>query len=110
MKTTLQFLSLSIHDSWYPVLEQHLDHWQRLTAASATEVVMEGQREDRPTFRVQVSLKGSGPDLHTEAKGHTINAVLLEATQNLERQIQACQTQRVERRASESQLSVASGS
>ena len=90
------------------MLEQHVDHWQRLTAVSATEVVMERQHEGKPAFRVQVSLKVSGPDLHTEAKGRTLKAALIEATQDLERQIQDRQTQRLERRASERQLSAAS--
>ena len=108
MRTTLRFLDLNIHNSWYPMLEQHLDHWQRLTAVTATEVVMERERDGRPTFRVQVSLKVSGPDLYTEANGRTLKAALIEATQDLERQIQDRQTQRVERRASERQLSAAS--
>jgi ribosome-associated translation inhibitor RaiA len=108
MKTTLQFLDLHIHNSWYPMLEQYLDHWQRLTAVTASEVVMERERDGRPTFHVRVSLKVSGPDLHTEANGPTLKAALIEATQDLERQIQGRQTQRVERRASERQLSAAS--
>jgi ribosome-associated translation inhibitor RaiA len=109
MTTTLQFLGLNIHNSWYHMLDQHLDHWQRLTAVSATEVVMEREREGKPAFRVRVSLKVSGPDLHTEAHGPTLKAALVEATQDLERQIQDRQIQRVERRASERQLCAASG-
>jgi ribosome-associated translation inhibitor RaiA len=91
------------------MLEQHVDHWQRLTAVTATEVIMERQHESRAAFRVQVSLKASGQDLRTEASGRTLKAALIEATQNLERQIQDRQTKRLQRRASERQLSAASG-
>lgn len=107
MKTTLRFLNLNIHNSWYGMLEQHLSHWARLTAVTATEVVMERQREGRATFRVQVVLKVPGLDLHAEAMGRTLRAALVDVTQDLERQIQDRQSQRVERRASERLLSAA---
>jgi ribosome-associated translation inhibitor RaiA len=107
MKTTLQFLSLTVHNSWYRLLEQHLDRWQRLTAITATDVVVERQREGGPTFHVQVLLKVAGPDLHTEASGRTLKAALMGATQDLECQIQDRQMQRLQRRARERQLGAA---
>jgi ribosome-associated translation inhibitor RaiA len=108
MKTTLQFLDLKIHNSWYRMLEQHADHWQRLTAVTATEVVVERQREGRPGIRVQVRLEVSGGTLHSEAFAGTLKAALVDATQDLERQVHDRQAQRVERRASERQFSAAS--
>ena len=108
MKTTLRFMDLNIHNSWHRMLEQHVDHWQRLTAVTATEVVMERQRDGRPAFRVQVRLEVPGGTLRAEAIARTLKAALVEATQGLERQIQDRQTQRMERRASERQLSAVS--
>lgn len=107
MKTTLRFLGLNIHNSWHRLLEQHVDHWQRLTAVDATEVVLERQHEGKPAFRVQVRLEVSGGTLRVEAIARTLKAALSAATQDLERLIQDRQTQRVERRASERQLSAA---
>ena len=109
MRTTLAFLNLNVHNSWYRMLDQHVDHWQRLTTVSATEVILERQGDGRPAFRVQVRLEVSGGTLQTEAIARTLRAALVEATQDLERQVQDRQTQRVERRASERQLSAAAG-
>ena len=109
MKTTLRFLNLNIHNSWYRMLEQQVDHWQRLTAVTATEVVMERQRDGRPAFRVEVRLEVSGGALRAEAVARTLKAALVEVTQDLEHQIQARQTQRMKRRASERQPGAASG-
>jgi len=108
MRTTIEFLNLNIHNSWYRMLDQHVDHWQRLTAVSATEVIMERQLDGRPAFRVQVRLEVSGGTLHTEATARTLKAALVEATQDLERQVQDRQTRRVARRANERLLSAAS--
>lgn len=109
MKTTIRFLDLNVSNSWHRMLEQHVEHWQRLTAVSAAEVTMERQRDGRPAFRVQVRLEVPGATLHAEAIGRTLKAALGEATRDLERQVQDRQTRRVERRASERQLSTASG-
>ena len=109
MKTTLQFLGLNIHSSWYRLLEQHVDYWQRLAAVTATEVVMERQRNGRPAFRVQVRLQVSGGTLHSDTIAGTLKAALIAVTQDLERQIQDRQTRRVERRANGRRPGAASG-
>ena len=100
MKTTLQFLGLNIHNSWYRLLEQHVEHWQRLTTVTAMDVVMERQHEGRPAFRVQVRLEASSGNLHTDAIARTPKAALLMVSKDLESQIQARKAQRAERRAS----------
>lgn len=107
MKTTIQFLDLNIHNSWHHMIEQHVDHWQRLTTVTATEVVMERQRNGRPAIRVQVRLEAPGGTLHAEAIARTLSAALNEATHSLERQVQDRQTQRVERRTAGHQLGAA---
>ena len=98
MKTTLRFLDLKIHNSWHRMIEHPVDHWQRLTAVSATEMLMERQPDVRPAFRAQVRLAVSGGTLHVEAIARTLKAALTEATRDLERQIQDRRTRRVERR------------
>jgi ribosome-associated translation inhibitor RaiA len=108
MRTTIEFLNLNIHNSWYRMLDQHVDHWQRLTTVSATQVIMERQLDGKPAFRVQVRLEVPGGTLRTEATARTLRAALVEATQDLERQVQSRQTQRVERRASVRLVSAAS--
>ena len=99
MKTTLQFLDLNIHNSWYRMLEQHVDYWQRLTSVTATDVVMERQPQGKPGFRVRARLAVSGGDFHAEAIARTLKAALHTASQDLETQIQARKAQRLERRA-----------
>jgi ribosome-associated translation inhibitor RaiA len=100
MKTTLQFLGLDIHSSYYRMLEQHVDYWQRLTAVTATDVVMERQPQGKAAYRVQVRLEVSGGDFHTGAIARTLKAALLLASRDLETQIQTRKAKRVERRAS----------
>ncbi len=41
MKTTLQFVGLTVRSSWYRLLDQHLDYWQRLATVASSEVFME---------------------------------------------------------------------
>lgn len=100
MKTTLQFQDLKIHNSWHRLLEENLEHWQRLTAVTATDVILDRHREGRPAFRVQVRLEASGGRLYAEAIAHSIKAALLKVSEDLEAQIRARKAKRVELRAS----------
>lgn len=99
MKTTLQFLGFSIHSSAQRVLDEHLDLWQRLTAVTSTEVVLERQLEPRQTFRVLVHLEVTDEVLHAEAAAASLKGALLAASQDLENQIQTRNARRVERKA-----------
>jgi ribosome-associated translation inhibitor RaiA len=100
MRTTLQFLGLATRSSYYRMLEQHLDYWQRLTAVTATNVVMERQPRGRASYRVQVRLEVAGGEFHTEAIARTLKAALLLANRGLETQIQARKARRIAQRAS----------
>lgn len=104
MKTTLRFLGLDAQDSWRRLVEQQLNDLESLTAVTAANVVLERQPTVRPAFRVQVLLEVSGPDLHAEATDHTRQVALLKATQDLERQIRARESKRMNGRKSHPQF------
>ncbi|MBI4664243.1 MAG: hypothetical protein HY735_36065 [Verrucomicrobia bacterium] len=76
MKTTLRYLRLNAQASWHRLLEQQLNHLHGLTPITATEVILEHQRETKPAFRVRVRLDVPGPGLHAEATRHTRRAAL----------------------------------
>jgi ribosome-associated translation inhibitor RaiA len=129
MKTTLRYVSLNAQATWHRQVEEQLKHLHGLTAITAAEVVLEHQREAKPAFRVQVRLEVPGPGahskatrhsregarrihgpaLHAEARDNTLEAALLKATQDLERQVEARQLRRMERGKSKLQLSAFSG-
>jgi ribosome-associated translation inhibitor RaiA len=102
-------VGLDIHGSSYRLVEQHVDYWQRLTAVTATEVVLERQHQGRGAFRVWARLEVSGENLQVEAISSTLKAALLMASQDLEAQIQARKAIRAERRASHSLSASAPG-
>jgi len=128
MKTTLRYLSLNAQATWHRQVEEQLTHLNGLMAITAAEVILEHQRGAKPAFRVQVRLEVPGPGvharatrhsrraaalihgpaLHAEARGNTIEAALLEATRDLEQQVQARQLRRLERGKSKLQISAIS--
>ncbi len=108
MKITLRFVGLNPRATWHRLVERQLNYLQSLTAMTAAQAVLVHLRDARPAFRVLVLLEGPGPDLHAEACDHTLEAALLKATQNLEQQIQARKTRRMERGKSHLQLSPSS--
>jgi ribosome-associated translation inhibitor RaiA len=129
MKTTLRYLSLNAQTTWHRHVEEQLKHLQSLTPITAAEVVLEHQREGKPAFRVQVRLEVPGPgthandtrhkreaalllhgpDLHAEAGDSTLEAALLKATKNLEKQIIARSLRNLKRGKSKLQMSGVSG-
>jgi ribosome-associated translation inhibitor RaiA len=129
MKTTLRYLSLNAQTTWHRQVEEQLKHLHSLTPITAAEVVLEHQREAKPGFRVQVRLEVPGPvphakatrhtrqgarlihgpALHADARDNTLEAALLKATRDLERQVQARALRRLARGKSKLQLSAVSG-
>lgn len=65
-----------------------LERWQRLISIAAVAVVLERQRDEAPPIRAYVSLAVPGPDLHAEARDHTLEAAWLKVTTALRRQIE----------------------
>jgi ribosomal subunit interface protein len=69
-------------------LEQALGRMQRLTPVTAAAVVLEYERESAPAFRAFVLLAVPGPDIHAEARDHTLEAAWLKVTTSLKKQIE----------------------
>jgi hypothetical protein len=129
MKTTLRYVSLNAQATWHRQVEEQLQYLHSLAAITGAEVVLEHQRGVKPAFRVQVRLEVPGPGvhalatrhtrqgarrihgpaLHAEARDHTLEAALLKATQDLERQVLARELRRLGRGKSKLQLSAVSG-
>jgi len=69
-------------------LQQSLRRLQSLTAISAAAVVLEYERNNAPAFRVFALLAVPGPDIHAEARDHTLEATWLKVISALSRQIE----------------------
>lgn len=79
-------LSLSAHSRH--LLEESLGLLRTLSPISLAVVVLEHRGGDSPPFRVFVSLAVPGPDIHAEARDHTLSAAWLKAASALREQIQ----------------------
>lgn len=101
MKTTLEFRDLKVHHSWHRLLEERLQHWQRLTAVTATVVTVNRQRDGTPGFGVQVQMEVSGEPIHAGAVARSLKAALLTLSEDLEAQIRARKARRVNRPSSD---------
>jgi ribosome-associated translation inhibitor RaiA len=69
-------------------LGQSFDRLRTLISISAAAVVLERRRDAAPAFRAFVSLAVPGPDIHAEARDHTLEAAWLKVIGALRRQIQ----------------------
>ncbi|MFN0069354.1 MAG: HPF/RaiA family ribosome-associated protein [Limisphaerales bacterium] len=69
-------------------LEKQLERLHSLIPVSAAEVVLEQQRDHAPAFRAQVHLAVPGPDIHADARDHTVQATWLKVFKNLKKQIE----------------------
>ena len=69
-------------------LEEMLEEVQSLISVSDAAVVLEHERDKAPAFRVFVLLAVPGPDIHAEARDHTLEATWLKVITGLRRQIQ----------------------
>ncbi len=85
-----QFLTrgLSVSADSRSWLEQTLQHLQALISISAAAVVLEHTRDHTPAFRAFVLLAVPGPDIHAEARDHTLEATWLKVTTALRKQIE----------------------
>jgi ribosome-associated translation inhibitor RaiA len=70
-------------------LEQPLNRLRGLVTVTTADVVIERQREIAPAFRAFVHLAVPGPDIHAEAREHTLEAVWLKVIGALRRQVAA---------------------
>ena len=88
MKIQFQIRGLNANASLRAWLEQQLERLHRLIPVSTAEVVLEQQRDHAPAFRAFVHLAVPGPDIHADARDHTLEAVWLKVAKNLRQQIE----------------------
>lgn len=88
MNTQFRIRGLNTSASLRAWLEQQLERLRRLTPVTAAEIVLERQQDSAPAFHAQVHLAVPGPDIHAEARDHTLAAVWLKVTTALRRQIE----------------------
>ena len=79
-------------------LEQSIGNLERLIPVSAAAVVLEYARDNGTAFRAFALLAVPGPDIHAEARDHTLEAAWLKLTNALRRQIERRRSQRDIRR------------
>ncbi len=97
MKILLRYFGLNARASWRGLVEAQLRKLESLATIGSAQVTLERQHEARPAFRVLTLLEVPGPDVHAEARDHTLQAALLKVVKDLERQIRARNNQRTER-------------
>jgi ribosome-associated translation inhibitor RaiA len=88
MKTQFHILGLTLNAGSRAWLEKQLTRLHNLVPVTTADVVLERQRENAPAFRAHVHLAVPGPDIHAEARDHTLEAVWLKVTTALRKQIE----------------------
>ncbi len=92
MKVQFRIRGLNASASLRAWLEQQLERLHSLIPVSTAEVVLERQRDNAPAFRAHVHLAVPGPDIHADAREHTLEAVWLKVSKNLRQQIERRKT------------------
>ena len=88
MKVQFHTRGLSLNAKLRRWLEPPLERLQSFMPVTVAAVVLEHRQDDAPAFRAFVSLAVPGPDIHAEARGHTLEAAWLEVTTALGQQIE----------------------
>jgi ribosome-associated translation inhibitor RaiA len=109
MKLTLSYRGFKAQPAWKALVEHQLKRLQELAAVVSAQVTLEWRREIKPAFRVLALLEVPGPDFHVEASDHTLQAALLKAVKDLERQIRSRNVIRADRRKTNLQLGLGLG-
>src|SRR5262249_22597934 len=104
MKTEFRIRGLNATANLRRWLEQSLNRLHRLIKVSAATVVIEQHREKTPAFRVFVQLAVPGPDIHAEAREHTLEAVWLKVIAALRKQVDQRESRRRARLKSKRQM------
>jgi ribosomal subunit interface protein len=97
MKILLRYCGLNARAFWRGLVEAQLRRLEGLAAIASARVTLERQQEAKPAFRVFALLEVPGPDVHAEARDHTLQAALLKVIRDLERQIRSRRSRRAER-------------
>lgn len=88
MKTQFHIRGLNVNADLRRWLEQPLERLASLISITAAAVVLEYRRDAAPAFRAFASLAVPGPDIHAEARDHTLEAAWLKVTAALRKQIE----------------------
>ncbi len=97
MKLLLLYRGLKARPAWQALVEAQFKRLQNLAAVVSAKVTLEWQRGIKPAFRVLALLEVPGPDFHAEARDHTLQAAVLKAVKDLERQIRSRKARRADR-------------
>ena len=92
MKTQFHTPGLNLNARSRAWLEKQLERLHSLVPVATADVMLECQRENAPAFRAHVHLAVPGPDIHAEARDHTLAAVWLKVTTALRKQIERRKT------------------
>jgi ribosome-associated translation inhibitor RaiA len=104
MQIQFYIRGLSINPAFRRRYELGLERLQGLIAISAAAVVLEHQRDEALPFRAYVSLAVPGPDIHADARAHTLEAAWLRVNESLRKQIERRQSRRKARAKSKRQM------
>ena len=92
MKIQFRIRGLNANASLRVWLAKQLERLHSLIPVSTAEVVLEREQNNAPAFRAYVYLAVPGPDIHAEARDHTLEAVWLKVAKNLRQQIERRKT------------------
>ena len=87
MKIQFHIRGLNVRNSSRRWFERAIERLQNAISISRAAVVLERQREAAPAFRTSVLLAVPGPDIHADARDHTLDAAWLKVTRALRKQI-----------------------
>jgi putative sigma-54 modulation protein len=104
MKMQLQIRGVKASAELQRWLEEPLERLRGLIPVSAAAVVVEREREAAPAFHAFVHLAVPGPDIHAEAREHTLEAVWLKVVAALRRQVEGRTSRRQARVKSKRQM------
>ena len=88
MKIQLHTRGLNLRTSVHHRLEQSLQRLESFIPISAAALVLEYERHEAPAYRVFALLAIPGPDIHAEARDHTLEAACLKVATALRKQIE----------------------
>lgn len=83
MKIQFRIRGLNANASLRAWLEKQLERLHSLIPVSTAEVVLERERSGAPAFRAHVHLAVPSPDIHAEARDHTLEAVWLKVAKKI---------------------------
>ena len=109
MKILLRYCGLNDCAAWRGLVETQIRRLEGLAAIAAAHVTLERQHEFTPAFRVLRGLEVPGPDVHAEARDHTLQAALLKVRRTWSGRFGRGRSRRGERRKTNLRLGLIPG-